>query len=108
MRGSCSVPNAELNGDRRHDAYAEKLRRSVEAIQDYNAGLDDSEQFAITGSLLRQLTGTKPGKVKEWMTEHKLELNNYNAGYGSRQNVSKPAPKSVIKWSESAYGAYEW
>lgn len=36
-----SVPNEVLNGDRRHDAYHEKLRRSVEAIQEYNAGLDD-------------------------------------------------------------------
>ncbi len=63
------MPNSELSGDRRHDAYAEKLRRSVEAIQDYNAGLDDSEQFAITGSLLRQLTGTKPGLVKEWIAD---------------------------------------
>ena len=48
-----SVSNDVLNGDRRHDAYAEKLRRSVEAIQEYNAGLDDSEHFSITGSLLR-------------------------------------------------------
>ena len=43
------VSNDELNGNRRHDAYHEKLRRSVEAIQEYNAGLDDSDQFAITG-----------------------------------------------------------
>ncbi len=103
-----SVPNAEMNGDRRHAAYAEKLRRSVEAIQDYNAGLNDSEQFAITGSLLRQLTGTKPGKVKEWMDAHRAEIDSYNAGYSTRQNVGKPAPQSVIKWSEAAYGAYEW
>ena len=73
-----SVPNAELNGDRRHDAYAEKLRRSVEAIQEYNAGQDDSEQFSITGSLLRQLTGVKPGKVKQWMAENKAALDSYN------------------------------
>jgi hypothetical protein len=103
-----NVPNAELKGDRRHDAYAEKLRRSVEAIQDYNAGLDDSEQFAITGSLLRQLTGVKPGKVKLWMDEHKAELDSYNAGYEARQNTGKPDLRSVIKWDESAYGAYEW
>lgn len=103
-----NVPNAKLNGDRRHDAYAEKLRRSVEAMQEYNAGLDDSEQFAITGSLLRQLTGVKPSKVKDWMVEHKAEIDNYNAGYSSRQNTGKPDPRSVIKWSESAYGAYEW
>jgi hypothetical protein len=44
-------PAAELKGDRCHDAYAEKLRRSVEAIQGYTAGLALDEQFAITGSL---------------------------------------------------------
>ncbi len=104
------VPNAELNGDRRHDAYAEKLRRSVEAIQEYNAGRYSDEQFAITGSLLRQLTGVKPGKVKKWITEHDSELKTYadELGHGSRQNVGKPEPRSVIKWNEAAYGAYEW
>ena len=101
------VPNAELNGDRRHDAYHEKLRRSVEAIQEYNAGRDDSDQFAITGSLLRQITKVKPGLVKEWMEEHEAELESYNAGYGSRQNTDKPAPRSVIKWS-AVYGVYSW
>jgi hypothetical protein len=55
------VPNTELNGDRRHDAYQEKLRRSVEAVQEYNAGRELDEQFSITGSLLRQLTKTGQG-----------------------------------------------
>ncbi|MFK8185439.1 MAG: protelomerase family protein [Phormidesmis sp.] len=103
-----SVPNAELNGDRRHDAYAEKLRRSVESIQEYNAGLPHAEQFAITGSLLRQITKVKPGKVKLWTDEHRAELDSYNAGFHSRQNTGKPAPRSVIKWNEAAYGEYEW
>ena len=101
------VSNDELNGDRRHDAYHEKLRRSVEAIEEYNAGRDDSEQFAITGSLLRQITKVKPGLVKEWMEAHEAELESYNAGYPARQNTGKPAPRSVIKWSES-YGDYTW
>ena len=103
-----NVPNEVLNGDRRHDAYPEKLRRSVEAVQEYNAGRDDSDQFAITGSILRQLTKVKPGKVKEWMEAHKVELDGYNAGYSASQNRGKPAPREVIKWSEVAYGAYEW
>ena len=102
-----NVSNDELNGDRRHDAYHEKLRRSVEAIEEYNAGRDDSEQFAITGSLLRQITKVKPGLVKEWMEAHAAELESYNAGYPARQNTGKPAPRSVIKWSES-YGDYTW
>ena len=103
-----TVPNAELKGDCRHDAYHEKLRRSVEAIQEYNAGLDDSDQFAITGSLLRQLSKVKPGLVKQWTAEHQGELEDYNAGYGGRQNVGKPEPREVVKWSEQAYGEYEW
>ena len=101
------VPNAELNGDRRHDAYHEKLRRSVEAIQEYNAGLELSEQFSITGSILRQLTKVKPGKVKEWMSDRQAELDNYNAGFAPRQNTGKPDPRSVVKWSEQTYGEHE-
>ncbi len=86
------------------------MRRSVEAIQEYNAGRYSDEQFAITGSLLRQLTGVKPGKVKEWTLENQAELSAYadELGHGSRQNVGKADPRSVIKWSEAAYGAYEW
>ena len=105
-----SVPNEVLNGDRRHDAYPEKLRRSVEAIKDYNAGLYSDEQFAITGSLLRQLTKVKPGLVKEWMEDNSDELQSYadQLGHGSRQNVGKPELRSVIKWNEAAYGAYDW
>ncbi len=59
------VSNDELNGDRRRDAYAEKLRRSVDAIQEYNAGRELSEQYAINSSSLRQMTKIKPDKVKE-------------------------------------------
>ena len=87
------VSNAELNGDRRHDAYDEKLRRTVEAVQDYNAGREHSEHFSITGSLLRQITGVKPGKVKEWMDENKAALDAYNEGYSVRQNVGKNSSK---------------
>jgi len=42
------------------------------------------------------------------MTENKAALDSYNSGYGSRQNVGKPDPKAVIKWSEQAYGIYDW
>ena len=102
------MPNDVLKGDRRHDAYHEKLRRSVEAIQEYNAGRDDGEQFAITGSILRQLSKVKPGLVKQWMSENRSALDDYNAGYSAHQNRGKPEPREVIKWSEQAYGVYEW
>ncbi|MFK8185440.1 MAG: hypothetical protein AB8B99_18850 [Phormidesmis sp.] len=91
-----SVPNAELNGDRRHDAYAEKLRRSVEAIQEYNAGLPHDEQFSVTGALLRQITKVKPGKVKQWMDTYQAELDSYNSGFHSRQNTGKPALRVLL------------
>ena len=60
------------------------------------------------GSILRQLTKVKSEKVKEWMSEHKAGLDNHNAGYPARQNTGKPEPREVIKWSEAAYGEYEW
>lgn len=101
------VPNAELMNDCRHDAYHEKLRRSVEAVQDYNAGRELDEQFAITGSLLRRLAPVTPRKVTEWVKTNKANIEAYNSGYSGRQNVGKPDPKSVIKWSEAAYGAYD-
>ena len=41
-------------------SHHEKLRPSVEAVQKYNAGQDDSEQFSITGLLLCRLTGVLP------------------------------------------------
>lgn len=103
-----SVPNSELNGDRRSGAYVEKLRRSVESIQEYNAGRDTEECFAITGSILRQLTKVKPGKIKEWMEGNAELIAHHNAGLSERQNTGKPKPRDVIKWSEAAYGSYEW
>ena len=102
------VSNAELMSDCRHDAYVEKLRRSVEAIQEYNAGRELSEQFAVTGSLLRQLAPVTARKVVQWMAQNKSVIEAYNSGYSGRQNVGKPVAQSVIKWSESAYGEYQW
>ena len=42
------------------------------------------------------------------MDENEAALDAYNAGYSVRQNAGKPDPRSVIKWSEQAYGAYDW
>ena len=105
-----SVPNAELNGDRRNDAYKEKLRRSVEAIQEYNAGRELSEQYGITTSVLRELAGVSPKMIKPWMDSHQEELESYKNAQGHiyRQNSGKADPRTVIKWSEAAYGEYEW
>lgn len=105
-----NVPNSELNGDRRNGAYKEKLRRSVEAIQEYNAGLEVPEQYGINTSILRQLAGVSPKLIGPWMDEHRAELESYSEaqGHSYQQNKGKPDPRSVLKWSEAAYGKYEW
>jgi len=108
------VPNDVLNGDRRHDARYEKLRRSVEAVEEYNAGLETADKFAVNSSLLRQLTGVRPNLVAEWIEENKAWIDRCNDGLSARQNVGKINPKNpdkvkaAIKWSEAAYGEYEW
>ena len=86
------------------------MRRSVEAIQEYNAGRELSEQYSITTSILRELAGVSPKMIKPWMDEHQEELESYkNAqGHTYRQNADKPGPRTVMKWSEAAYGEYEW
>ena len=105
-----SVPSAELNGDRRNDAYKEKLRRSVEAIQEYNAGLERPEQYGINTSVLCQMTKVKPTLIREWMDAHEAELTAYSEAQGHiyQQNKGKPNARRVIKWSEQAYGVYDW
>ena len=92
------MPNDILTGDRRHDAYPDKLRRSVEAIKDYNAGLYSDEQFAITGSLVRQTTKVKPGLVKKWMEDNSDEIQSHadQLSHGSRQNVGKLEPRFMV------------
>lgn len=49
-------------------------------------------------------------KVKKWMVKQDAELSAYadELGHGPRQNAGKPEVRSVIKWSEQAYGKYEW
>lgn len=59
--------NTELNGDRRNAAYVEKLRRSVEAIQEYNAGRNLDDQYGINTSILRSLAGVSPKLIRPWM-----------------------------------------
>lgn len=44
------------------------------------------------------------------MEDNIAELRSYadQLDHGSRQNVGKPEPRSVIKWNEAAYGTYDW
>jgi hypothetical protein len=50
----------------------------------------------------------KAQSVNEWVDANAAEIEAYTEaqGHGYRQNVGKDL--SVIKWSEAAYGAYEW
>ena len=104
------VPNEVLKDDLRNDAYKEKLRRSVEAIQAYNAGLEQVEQYRINTSVLRWLGGVSPKLVTEWVNEHKVEIDGYSEaqGHSYQQNKGKADARAVMKWSEAAYGSYEW
>lgn len=101
-----NMPNAELIGSRKRGADIVKLERTKAAIQAYNAGLPLDEQIAINSGSLRAISKVKPTTVKVWMDEHKAELEEYNSGFNYRQNVGKDL--SVVKWDESAYGAYDW
>lgn len=44
------------------------------------------------------------------MDEHKAELDGYSdvQGHSYQQNKGKADIREVIKWSEAAYGTYEW
>ncbi|MBE7385765.1 MAG: hypothetical protein F6J95_030785 [Leptolyngbya sp. SIO1E4] len=103
-----SMPNADLIGSKKRGAAEEKLRRSVEAIQSYNAGRPFEEQIAINKGSLRKITKVKAQTVNEWADEHSEEIEAYTdaQGHGYRQNVGKDL--AVVKWDEAAYGAYEW
>ena len=104
------ISNEALKSDLRHDAYKERLRRSVEAIQEYNAGRELSEQYGINTSILRSLAGVSPKLISPWMKERKAELDDYSAAQGHlyRQNVGKADARTVMKWNETAYGEYNW
>ncbi|MEL6776519.1 MAG: protelomerase family protein [Cyanobacteria bacterium J06597_16] len=107
-----TISNADLLG-----AYSqvpgsaeEKIRRSIEAFQEHNAGLPDAEQWAITPTVIQKLSGSRAGTVKAYIDrqEAKEMLWQYNSGFGYHQNRGKGNPREAgIKWS-LAYGECEW
>jgi hypothetical protein len=103
-----AIPNAELIGSKKRGAAEERLRRTVEAIQEYNAGRELAEQIAVNKGSLRTLAGVNAQTINTWVDAKAAELAQYSEaqGHGYRQNVGQDL--SVIKWSEAAYGAYEW
>lgn len=86
-----SIPNAELIGSKKSGAAEERLRRTVEAIQEYNAGRDLAEQIAINKGSLRKLAGVNAQTVNNWVDSHAAELKEYAEAqsHGYRQNVGK-------------------
>ena len=104
------ISNTDLLRSKTHNASDEKMRRSFEAVKEYNSGKHDSDRYAVNTSLLRQLTKSRASTVKAWMTAHADELTEYENEWEPtyRQNVGKPDPRTVMKWSEVIYGEYEW
>lgn len=97
------LEDSELTGKKK--GYAEeRIRRTVAAIQDYNAGRDLAEQIAINKGSLRQLAGANVTTVTNWVNEHAPELDEYAKaqGHGFRQNVGKDLSVIKLAWNEAA------
>jgi hypothetical protein len=60
----------------------ERIRRTVAAIQDYNAGRELEEQIEINVGSIRKLAGANATKVGEWVKAHAAELESYAAAQG--------------------------
>ena len=104
------MSNAELNGSQIPGSADEKVRRSIEALYEYNEGRSHSEQWSITPTVVQKLSGSNANRVKEYLERHsKVEqrLKKYNQDYGYQQNRGKGHPRESVKWPTS-YGEYEW
>ncbi|MEO1445150.1 MAG: protelomerase family protein [Cyanobacteria bacterium J06635_11] len=102
--------NAELAGDRTPGSADEKIRRSIEAFQEHNAGLPEVEQWAITPTVIQKLSGSNSTRVQDYLARHPETvemLEQYNAGFGYHQNRGKGNPRDSVKWS-ATYGDYDW
>lgn len=95
------LPDSELKGKKK--GYAEeRIRRTVAAIQDYNAGRNLSEQIAVNKGSLRALSGANVQTINKWADEHAEELRQYTEGqgHGFRQNVGKDLSVIRLPWNE--------
>lgn len=87
------VPDSELAGKRPGYA-AERIRRSVLAIQRYNEQHELADQIEINAGSLRALAAASPAAVGAYVTEHASELAAYAAamnhpGSAGKQNRGK-------------------
>ena len=112
------MSNGELNGSQIPGSADEKVRRSIEALYEYNEGRysygatapTPSEQWSITPTVVQKLSGSNANRVKEYPERHpKVErrLEKYNKAYGYQQNRGKGHPRESVKWPVR-YGAYDW
>lgn len=104
------MSNGELNGSQIPGSADEKIRRSIEALYEYNEGRSHSEQWSITPTVVQKLSGSNANRVKEYLEKHpKVEqrLKKYNQDYGYQQNRGKGHPRDSVQWPTS-YGEYEW
>ncbi|MGB7313306.1 MAG: protelomerase family protein [Nodosilinea sp.] len=104
------MSNAELNGSRIPGSADEKIRRSIEAAQDFNAGMDKEDQWSITPTILQKLSGSNANRVKDYLSRHPETaqmLAQYNSGFGYHQNRYRGDPREAMRWLV-AYGEYEW
>ena len=104
------MSNGELNGSQIPGSADEKIRRSIEALYEYNEGRSPSEQWSITPTVVQKLSGSNANRVKDYLERHsevERRLAQYNQDYGYQQNRGKGHPRDSVKWPVS-YGEYEW
>lgn len=100
------LPNSELAGKRPGYA-AERIRRSVLAIQRYNEQHELADQIEINAGSLRALAAASPSAVGAYVTEHASELAAYAAamnhpGSAGKQNRGKNIAALVpMRWNRS-------
>jgi hypothetical protein len=75
------LQDAELKG-KKSGLAEERIRRTVAALQDWNAGKELEEQIEINVGSLRQLAAASPSKVGQWAKDHAAELQAYADGQG--------------------------
>lgn len=105
-----AVSNDELNGSQIPGSADEKIRRSIEAIHEFNEERETAEQWSITPTVIQKLSGSNANRVKAYLESHPKvvkTLEAYNKDYGYHQNRGKGSPRNTVKWSKS-YGDYEW
>ena len=104
------MSNADLNGSQIPGSADEKIRRSIEAIHEFNEGQAAVDQWSITPTVIQKLSGSNANRVKAYLASHPKvvkTLAKYNKDYGYHQNRGKGTPRDTVKWPAS-YGAYDW